>query len=45
MIELIRYSENMGVGDGAPSDAELGEWEKVAGTANEALSALACSKH
>lgn len=44
VIELIRYSENMGGGDGAPSDAEPGEWEKVAGTANEALWGLACGK-
>lgn len=45
VVELLRYSENMGQGDEAPVDVDPEKWEPVApGTAGEVLWTFACGK-
>ena len=44
-IDLLRYSENMGGGEVAYTDSDLGKWEPVpAGAASRALWEFACGK-
>ncbi len=43
IVELLRYSDNMGKGEIASSESEPGKWEPVAtGTVSEALFGMAC---
>ncbi|MBI3527215.1 MAG: hypothetical protein HY067_04530 [Betaproteobacteria bacterium] len=45
IIDLLRYSENMGTGEITSSESDSGKWEPVPpGTVSEALWELACDK-